>query len=98
MAFNSKEVESKMTEIENKISFHTSKINELRDILVKLNSIIDINDFERNDDGSIKYDTTGQRVEKTITPVDQFTGETLSDERRNQIKNALFAKFDEQSS
>ena len=62
MAFNSKEVESKMTEIENKISFHTSKINELRDILVKLNSIIDINDFERNDDGSIKFDQNGQQI------------------------------------
>ena len=95
MTFDSNEVELKMQEIENVIAKHYEVTNKMRDIHVKLNSIVDKTDYERNDDGSIKYDENGQMITKIIKTVDQFTGEILSDERKNQIKNALFAKFDE---
>jgi len=95
MTFDSQEVQTKINEVENKISLYNGKLSELRQLQNKLTFIVDKNDFERNDDGSIKFDQNGQQIRKMIPPVDEFTGEVLSDERRTQIKNVLFAKFDE---
>ena len=72
MTFDSQEVQTKINEVENKISLYNGKLSELRQLQNKLTFIVDKNDFERNDDGSIKFDQNGQQIRKMIPPVDEI--------------------------
>ena len=92
MPFDSNAVQGKIDEIGAKILRLESKIHELVKIKNQLKTIVDKTDIERNLDGSIKFNEFGEKIDIIIKPVDEYTGEELTDERRNTIKDALFAK------
>ena len=92
MPFDSNEVQEKIDEISTSISKLELKIHELVKIKSQLKTIVDKTDIERNPDGSIKFNEFGEKINITIKPTDEYTGEELTDERRNSIKDALFAK------
>ncbi len=92
MPFDSSKVEEKIGKIEAKISRLEEKIHNLNQIRNQLKMIIDRKDFERNPDGSIKFDEFGQRIEVTIPAKDEYTGEDLTEARKIAIRDALYAK------
>ena len=94
MPFNSNKVTEKIGKIEAKISRLEEKIHNLNQIKMKLTKIVDTSDFDRNPDGSIKFDQFGNRAVITSPAKDELTGEIYDDAKKIAIRDSLYSQYD----
>lgn len=60
-------------------------MNNLQKYKSKLTNLLDVLDYERNDDGTIKLDDREQKIPKWIPPMDRDIESTITPERRNKL-------------
>lgn len=94
MPFDSDKVKEKIEKINTKISNLEEKIHKFNQIKQKLTKIIDVEDFDRNTDGSVKYDQFGNRATIVIPAKDELTGELFDETKKIAIRDALYSQYD----
>lgn len=72
-----------------------TNFNDLTKWKSKLSLLLDVSDFERNEDGTIILNQQEQRIAKMIPPMDRQTESTISNDRRNQLWEEYKSKAEE---
>ena len=93
MSYDEGQAISKVSEIDSKLRELRTKEGKLNEDRRELNAILDLDDFERNTDGSYKIGTDGNKIGIKVTPIDGGTGKTITSmtpsfSRRAQLRGS----------
>ena len=94
MSYDEAQAISKVSEIDSKIRELRLKVGALNNDRNQLNSIMDLDDYEKNPDGSYVFGPDNEKIPEKVTPKDRGTGKTIDPARRDTIFTDMMAKSD----